>query len=209
MERSEQLHVVADLSPLHTLPALETSALIKALRAGPMHVYDDLAARSRSAPPEVPGFYAWWQTPGALPGVPGSPHPSAPFELLYVGIAPRDGRSKSNLRKRLSNHHRAAIGSSTFRLDLAAFLWEEMGWAPEWTDRPVLSKEELNELGNWQREYLRVQWIEVQAPWLIEAEVVREMGPPLNREHNAHHQFYSEIGLGRGRLRRAARTGTH
>jgi hypothetical protein len=29
---------------------------------------------------------------------------------------------------RLGNHHRSAIGSSTFRLDLAAFLWESEGW---------------------------------------------------------------------------------
>ncbi len=63
-------------------------------------------------------FYAWWQTPGALPGVPGTAHPSAELELLYVGIAPKDAVSKSNLRKRLATHHRAAIGSYTFRLDL-------------------------------------------------------------------------------------------
>jgi hypothetical protein len=42
-----------------------------------------------------------------------------------------------NLRKRLANHHRAVIGSSTFRLDLAAFLWQSEGWRPAWTDRPA------------------------------------------------------------------------
>ncbi|MBA3306819.1 MAG: hypothetical protein H0U25_12980 [Thermoleophilaceae bacterium] len=42
--------------------------------------------------------------------MPGVPHPTEPVELLYVGTAPRDAKSKSHLRKRLGNHHRAAIG---------------------------------------------------------------------------------------------------
>lgn len=184
---------------------VDVRAIVGALSAEPLRTYDDLAPRSPTAPPNAPGFYAWWQTPGALPGVPGSPHPSAPLELLYVGIAPRDARSQSNLRKRLSNHHRAAIGSSTFRFDLAAFLWEGSGWSPAWTDRPVLPAASLAELGDWQRDHLRVQWTECERPWLAEAGVVREMGPPLNRDHNLDHPFHSQVGEARDRLRSAAR----
>jgi hypothetical protein len=130
---------------------LTIAEIVAALQATPMRAYDDVASRSLTAPGKVSGFYAWWQTPGALPGVPGTPHPAAPLELLYVGIAPQDATSKSNLRKRLTNHYRSAIGSSTFRLDLTAFLWQPRGWVPYWTDRPKLSDEHIAELAAWQR----------------------------------------------------------
>jgi hypothetical protein len=170
-----------------------------------MRTYDDLAPRSPTAPPSVPGFYAWWQIPGALPGVPGTPHPLARLELLYVGVAPRDAESRSHLRRRLGNHHRAPVGSSTFRLDLAAFLWEPMAWTPFWTDRPTLPEEQLAQLRTWQREQLHVQWIETTEPWRLECEVIRAMAPPLNRDHNADHPFYAEVGRARERFRGAAR----
>lgn len=184
---------------------MTTAQIADLLQVTPMRTYDDLASRSPTAPAKAPGFYAWWQTPGALPGVPGTPHPSAPLELLYVGIAPRDATSKSNLRKRLANHHRSAIGSSTFRLDLAAFLWEQRGWAPYWTDRPKLSDEHMADLAAWQRVHLSVQWVEVPQPWLFEAGVVRELRSPLNRDHNSSHSFYPHVGQARDRLRNVAR----
>ena len=42
--------------------------------------------------PAESGVYAWWQTPGALPGVQATEHPHEPLELLYVGIAPDEPR---------------------------------------------------------------------------------------------------------------------
>jgi hypothetical protein len=109
-----------------------------------------------------------------LPGVSGVPHPTDPsFELLYVGTVPKDETSKSNLRKRLGNHHRAAIGSSTFRLDLTAFLWQVQGWRPGWTDRPKLSHGDIAALADWQRKFLHVQWVECPRPWHAEKAVVQ------------------------------------
>lgn len=185
---------------------MTTAEIVAALQATPMRTYDDLASRSLTPPPKVPGFYAWWQTPGALPRVPATPHPTTPLELLYVGIAPQDATSASSLRKRLANHHRSAIGSSTFRLDLTAFLWERRGWVPYWTDRPKLSDEDVEELATWQRTHLFVQWLELSQPWRAEADVVSAMRPPLNREHNSSHPFYAEVGCARECLRRAARS---
>jgi hypothetical protein len=73
--------------------------VVAELTAVPFRHYDDLAARSPTAPPPTHGLYAWWQVSGALPGVPGVPHPTEELELLYVGTAPRDAKSKSDLRK--------------------------------------------------------------------------------------------------------------
>src|SRR5687768_16348197 len=138
---------------------MDGADVVARLTAAPMRFYDDMAPRSPKEPPTSAGFYAWWQLPGALPGVPGTPHPTEALELLYVGIAPKDASSTQNLKKRLAKHHRAAIGSSTFRLDLAAFLWVDMSWKPFWTDRPALPPEQLGELGLWQGEHLCVQWL--------------------------------------------------
>lgn len=144
-------------------------------------------------------MYAWWQTSGALPGVPAEPHPSESLELLYVGIA-------SNLRKRLAKHHRGAIGSSTLRLTLTALLWER-GWRPTWTDRPKISNENLDALAAWQREHLRVQWVAFPEPGAVERDIVEAMRPPLNRDFNEKHPFHEEVGRTRARLRDAARSG--
>jgi GIY-YIG catalytic domain len=88
-------------------------------------------AEERSRLPRGAGVYAWWQDPGALPGVSAPVHPTADLELLYVGIAPRDASSRATLASRLRRQHIGGnIGSSTFRFGLAALLWERQGWQP-------------------------------------------------------------------------------
>jgi hypothetical protein len=88
---------------------------------------DALAAR-----PRAHGFYAWWLIDaGALPEVSATPHPTEPAALLYVGIGPGGPRSGGRaLRDRFNDHTRRNTGNSTFRLDLAALLFEREGWRP-------------------------------------------------------------------------------
>jgi hypothetical protein len=115
-------------------------ARISSKRSGadPVHA-DDLArpvsvvtARlpaERGGAPAVSGFYAWWLADlAALPDVPTSPHPTAQLGLVYLGIAPKDDASAQTIRTRvLEKHLGAALGSSTLRRALAAFLWEPRG----------------------------------------------------------------------------------
>jgi hypothetical protein len=115
-----------------------------ALATLPTRDFDDLAVKAPGLPPTEHGFYAWWQTPGALPGVTATPHPdSVHLELLYVGIAPEAPDSASHLRGRLAKHHRGAIGSSTLRLSLAGFLWKREGWQPTYASRAQLKSSRL------------------------------------------------------------------
>ena len=58
-----------------------------------------------TAVPPVPGIYAWWGRFGALPGISGPRHPTAPVQLLYVGIAPSGATSAATLRSRLVGDH--------------------------------------------------------------------------------------------------------
>jgi hypothetical protein len=128
---------------MSTTEAPRARSIAAALTALPMRAFDDLAVKAMRPPAKEHGFYAWWQTPGALPGVSATPHPSAYLELLYVGIAPEGPDSVSHLRSRLAKHHRGAIGSSTLRLSLAGFLWQREGWRPTYASRAQLNKTEL------------------------------------------------------------------
>lgn len=179
---------------------MDAAAVATALAALPMHAFDDLAVRSCRLPPEVHGFYAWWQTPGALPGVTATPHARADLELLYVGIAPANATSASHLRGRLAKHHRGAIGSSTLRFTLTALLWQGEGWEPTKASRPQLDDRDLAGLQRWQREHLSVQWVAIPDPWVLERAVIQDMRPPLNRDHNAQHTEHKRVGLARAGL---------
>ena len=179
--------------------------IVAELRGTPLHPLD--AAAATAGIPNEPGFYAWWAVAGAIPGVPAQRHPSEPFELLYVGIAPSRERSTARLRSRVLRQHVGGnIAASTFRFGLAALLWKRERWTPSHTPsgRFRLATDDERALRAWIEIHLRVRWCVVRAPWLIEADVVRELQPPMNREHNASHAFYATMGEARTRLRERA-----
>lgn len=152
------------------------------------------------------GIYAWWLIDSqALPAVPTTAHPIEPFGLIYVGIGPGRASSKRVLRARFSDHGKDT-GRSTLRRALASLLYQQEGWRPRWTDRPLLTEADNDALTAWMEANLRVQWVRVLEPWDIEGEVVRLMRPPLNRTHNQEHPFYEEVGDARERFRAAALT---
>jgi len=74
--------------------------------------------------------------PASMPGGSGVDLPCRRSQLgegglAYVGIAPNGKRSSASIRSRvLGDHLGNAIGSSTLRRGLAAFLWEANDWTP-------------------------------------------------------------------------------
>ena len=155
--------------------------------------------------PALSGIYAWWMLPGSLPGISGPPHPTADLELLYVGIAPARASSKATIRSRICGQHLGGnIGSSTFRLSLAALLADRQRWCAEWSgSRARLTREDNDALSGWQRQHLRLRWAEVPQPWLIEHEVIDLMRPPLNLAGNEGHPFGAALSEARSRLKEA------
>jgi hypothetical protein len=108
---------------------MRAAAIVAGLTRGPLWSIEH--ARASTGIPSEPGFYAWWEVPGAIPGVPAPPHPAGSFALLYVGIAPRDAVSKALVRSRLCRQHIGGnVASSTFRFGLGALLWETERWTP-------------------------------------------------------------------------------
>jgi GIY-YIG catalytic domain-containing protein len=185
---------------------VDPARVVAELCGSPLYSIDEV--RSTGIVPDDPGFYAWWTTRDVIPGVRGPRHRADPFELLYVGIAPSRPDSKAHLRSRLVRQHIGGnIASSTFRFGLAALLWEQQRWTPSQSasHRFRLPPDEERALSAWQRTYLRVRWCVVSEPWSRERDVVRELEPPMNREHNADQPFFAEMGDARTRFRDRAR----
>lgn len=179
--------------------------MVDSLVREPLHAIQE--AKSAAGVPADSGFYAWWVTPDALPDVPVTAHPLEPYGLLYVGIAPRNPTSAATLRSRLCRQHIGGnVASSTFRFGLAALLWRREGWTPRRSASGEyrLDAHDNAALSQWQREYLRVRWAVAETPWLLEAQVVDLLKPPMNREHNSGHPFYLKMGHAREAFRAAA-----
>lgn len=158
------------------------------------------ADRAREETPRAPGLYAWWVTPGVLPGITGPRHPSDDVgELAYVGLA-------SDLRRRVGGNHIAGrTGQSTLRRGLAALLLT----SERFTTRRVGSKvvlvpEDEARLSDWMRKHLRVSWAEHPQPALVEEAVVARTGPPMNVAFNRAHPLYPVITAARSAYRASA-----
>ena len=161
----------------------------------------------RGGIPAAPGFYAWWAVDGAIPAVPLGPQPrDGGMGLFYVGIAPGSATSSQTLRSRVvGNHLSGNLGSSTFRLTLAALLRESLGFHPERrTTKVVLPPEQNAALSAWQTKNLRVSWCVVAQPWLLEPAVIDIMEPPLNLASNSTHPFHETLSEARRALRQVA-----
>ncbi len=156
--------------------------------------------------PKAPGLYAWWGRFGALPGISGPKHPTAPVQLLYVGIAPNGPTSAATLRSRVvGNHIRGTTGQSTLRRSLAALLVEQQGWHSRWTTRPVLVNRDELALSEWMAQTLHLTWAEHPEPWTVEADVIAELEPPLNQSENRSHPLHPFVAEARRRWREEAR----
>lgn len=180
--------------------------VIEALLAGLVDV-----ETARAKLPARSGVYAWWTHRGAIPGVPSQPHPrEGTLELFYVGIAPRDTKSSATLKSRISENHLGGnTGSSTFRFALAALLIDTLRLTPHRSEtKYVLPAAQNQALSAWQREHLKLSWVEHDAPWLIEGEIIAVLKPPLNLAGNEAHPFHSTMSGARDRFRKAAQDST-
>lgn len=154
---------------------------------------------------DVPGVYAWWVCPGALPGISGRAHPAGDLELIYVGIARSGPTSRATLRSRVvSNHIRGTTGQSTLRRSLASLLWGSQGWRSRLADRPLLVPQDEQRLTGWMQEHLRLTWVTHAEPWMVEAEMIASLQPPLNQSANRTHPLYGHVRDARRRWREEA-----
>jgi hypothetical protein len=187
-------------------------SLIEKLTAEPVSIPTARRPTADGGAPDEPGFYAWWlKDESALPTVPTSPHPADDsLGLAYLGIAPFAASSSATIRSRmLGNHLGNALASSTLRRGLAALLWTDQGWRPFMKGKkPAFPPDDNAALTQWMETNLRVSWCRVAEPWTYEPELIGEMQPPLNCDHNHGHPFYPSIKQARKHLMATARAAT-
>lgn len=157
----------------------------------PLFSRADILARPDIIPASR-GVYAWFfrETPAAVP-VEGC-YIRDGLTLLYVGISPKNARSRQNLRKRITYHFRGNAEGSTLRLTLGALLAND-------NDFPLrrvgsgrrMTFTHLGEqwLDAWMTQNAHVCWVEHPEPWLLEHELLLEHSFPLNIQDNRHHPF--------------------
>ena len=148
-----------------------------------------------SLPPSVPGIYAWF-----FKDIPGNALidgcvTKGPLTLLYVGISPdKIGKpnSRQNLRRRITTHFQGNAEGSTLRRSLGVLLAKESGYPLRRVGggkRMTLTHSGEQWLDDWMTENAFVCWLEHQAPWEFEDELLGSPSLPLNIKGNRDHSF--------------------
>ncbi len=148
-----------------------------------------------SRPPSVPGIYAWF-----FKDIPGNTLiddcvTKGPLTLLYVGISPdKIGKpnSRQNLRRRITTHFQGNAEGSTLRRSLGVLQAEKSGYPLRRVGsgkRMTLTHSGEQWLDDWMTENAFVCWLEHQAPWEFEDELLGSLSLPLNIKGNRDHPF--------------------
>lgn len=158
--------------------------------------------------PSARGVYAWFfkSIPPVVPTA--DCYVRDNLTLLYIGISPKNARSRQNLRKRVVYHFRGNAEGSTLRLTLGTLLAET-------SDSPLrrvgsgkrMTFTHVGEqwLDGWLEQHARVCWIEHPEPWVLEHELLNAYSLPLNIQDNRHHPFSAELSEIRKKAKAAAR----
>ena len=146
-------------------------------------------------PPRSPGVYAWFFK--RIP--PGVPTASCVVRdegwLLYVGIAPRNDKSKGTLADRLWSHFEGIAEFSTLRTTLGCLLEGELGTVLRrvGSGKTQTFADRESVLSEWMADNARVAWVETPKPWLLEDHLLKAMSLPLNLQGNANHPFSTRL----------------
>lgn len=155
--------------------------------------------------PAASGLYAWWLPPSVMPDLlRDESHTASVREdvaLLYVGIS-------GDLQQRIwRNHVNGNTGGSTLRRTLAALLTPTLQLSaerPPSSDRAVLTKPSEAVLTQWIKRNLSLTCVTHPAPKVVEGEVIRDMKPPCNLDHNSGHPNYGFMSSARAAWRASA-----
>lgn len=142
-------------------------------------------------PPRSPGVYAWFfkRVPPAVPTDSCVVRDEA--TLLYVGISPKNDKTKGTLQDRLWSHFEGIAEFSTLRTTLGCLLEGELGTILRRVDsgktQTFVAKESA--LSGWMANNARIAWIETPKPWVLEDHLLKTLSLPLNIQGNTNHPF--------------------
>jgi len=164
----------------HSLSAEASAVLSPEALLLPDHVLDFIDRHAFTH-----GVYGWWFDHG-LPLVPRNGCIERDGKhLLYIGIAPRKGRSiklgaPSPLKCRFQKYHLRRVRGSTLRHSLSALLQDELHleFRRDKRDRVCMDRRHEEKLSAWVDQHAAISITQDDEPWKLEEELVRQ-GPPL------------------------------
>ena len=177
------------------------------VESAPLLTRAEILARSDLIP-QSRGAYAWFfRSPP--PGVPTDGcYVRDGLTLLYVGISPKNERSRQHLRKRVAHHLKGNAEGSTLRLTLGTLLAPISDYPLRRVGsgkRMTFTHQGEQWLDAWLDENALVCWTEHPEPWLLEHELLATYSLPLNIQDNRSHPFCASLSEARRTAKDLAR----
>jgi hypothetical protein len=133
-------------------------------------------------PPRSPGVYAWFfkRVPSGV--LTDSCVVRDAATLLYVGISPKNDKTKGTLQDRLWSHFEGIAEFSTLRTTLGCLLEDELGTILRriGSGKTQTFVEKESALSGWMADNARIAWIETAKPWVLEDHLLKALSLPLN-----------------------------
>jgi hypothetical protein len=169
------------------------------VKSAPLLTRAEILARSNLIP-QSRGAYAWFFR-NPPPGVPTDGcYIRDELRLLYVGISPKNERSRQHLRKRVVYHLKGNAEGSTLRLTLGTLLAPISDYPLRRVGsgkRMTFTHQGEQWLDMWLNENALVCWTEHPEPWLLEHELLGAYSLPLNIQDNRSHPFCASLSEAR------------
>lgn len=135
-------------------------------------------------------------------------HKIKDYQLLYIGISPKDKYSKNNIRQRLRGHMNGNAYGSTLRLSLGCLLSSELDITLSKHGKSIHFGDGENKLSEWINNNAVVVFQVCDEPWKVEDEAIRTLMLPLNIRDNEHSLFKKPLEDIRKNAKKTARLKT-
>ena len=111
------------------------------------------------------------------------------YQLLYIGISPKDKKSKNNIRNRIRGHMNGNAYGSTLRLSLGCLLSSELNITLNKYGSSIHFGEGEAKLSEWINQNAFVAFQICEEPWDVEDEAIKTLLLPLNIRDNYNSVF--------------------
>lgn len=111
------------------------------------------------------------------------------YQLLYIGISPKDKKSKNNIRNRLRGHMNGNSYGSTLRLSLGCLLADELDISLNKYGSSIHFGDGEKKLSEWIKNNTFVAFQVCDEPWNVEDEAIKTLVLPLNIRDNEYSVF--------------------
>jgi len=127
------------------------------------------------------------------------------YQLLYIGISPKDNKSNNNIKNRLRGHMNGNSYGSTLRLSLGCLLANELNITLKKHGSSLHFGDGEERLSEWISHNAFVTFQTCEEPWDVEEEAISTLLLPLNIRDNENSVFKKPLEAIRKNAKKMAR----